>query len=331
MASRSVKALRERYGTSGNKSDRSDTYMLADCLRTDGHRWASLQPDSPATVTLRARRARPQRPCRASSRRGEPAPRTPQARLPRRGRVVLRHRQPDIAYEFLERFPSATRGQWLSEKRLAAWLHANGYCGRRDPANLYRHLVDGACWRARRRGRRPQCGHAGPHRSPQDHRHGDQADATLDSRRSSPLTPTPKSSHRCQGTRRHDPRHYPPRRDRRLSSPVPRTRSSRLPRRGRPIHTRLSGRHRAVTFRWSSNKKLRDVICDFAGDTRNGNEWARERYLQASSRPQDTPARRTDPRTNLDAHHLALLARPHPLRPRTPRRSSTTPTNQGLT
>ena len=53
MQARSVKALRERYGTSGNKSDRSDAYVLADCLRTDGHRWRSLEPDSPATVTLR--------------------------------------------------------------------------------------------------------------------------------------------------------------------------------------------------------------------------------------------------------------------------------------
>src|SRR4051794_22755777 len=42
VASRSVKALRERYGTSGNKSDRSDAYVLADCLRTDGHRWRNL-------------------------------------------------------------------------------------------------------------------------------------------------------------------------------------------------------------------------------------------------------------------------------------------------
>src|SRR5690606_24378469 len=54
VASRSVKALRVRYGSAGNKSDRTDAYVLADCLRTDGHRWASLQPDSPATATLRS-------------------------------------------------------------------------------------------------------------------------------------------------------------------------------------------------------------------------------------------------------------------------------------
>ncbi|GEM_PF-4630431 len=38
VASRSVKALCERHGTAGNKSDRSDAYVLADCLRTVGHR-----------------------------------------------------------------------------------------------------------------------------------------------------------------------------------------------------------------------------------------------------------------------------------------------------
>lgn len=44
--------------------------------------------------------------------------------------------------------------------------------------------------------------------------------------------------------------------------------------------TRASGKHRAVTFRWAANKKLRDAICDFASDTPNGNEWARHRYQQ---------------------------------------------------
>ena len=54
VSSRSIRALRTRYGTAGNKSDRSDAYVLADCLRTDGHRWPSLQRDTPATVTLRS-------------------------------------------------------------------------------------------------------------------------------------------------------------------------------------------------------------------------------------------------------------------------------------
>jgi transposase len=31
--------------------------------------------------------------------------------------------------------------------------------------------------------------------------------------------------------------------------------------------TRRSGRHHVVTFRWTVDKKLRDALCDFAGDS----------------------------------------------------------------
>ena len=46
---RQVKALRERYGSAGNKDDRFDAYLLADTLRSDGHRWRPLREDSDAT------------------------------------------------------------------------------------------------------------------------------------------------------------------------------------------------------------------------------------------------------------------------------------------
>ena len=54
IASRQVKALRSRYGLAGNKDDCADAYVLADVLRTDGHRLRPLLPDSDATVALRA-------------------------------------------------------------------------------------------------------------------------------------------------------------------------------------------------------------------------------------------------------------------------------------
>jgi len=44
--------------------------------------------------------------------------------------------------------------------------------------------------------------------------------------------------------------------------------------------TRASGRQRAVTFRWTSNTRLRNAICSFAGDTRNDSEWAATRYRE---------------------------------------------------
>jgi transposase len=49
-----LKNLRSRYGSAGNTDDRFDASVLADTLRTDRARLRPLQPDSPATTTLRA-------------------------------------------------------------------------------------------------------------------------------------------------------------------------------------------------------------------------------------------------------------------------------------
>jgi len=48
--------------------------------------------------------------------------------------------------------------------------------------------------------------------------------------------------------------------------------------------TRQSGKSRVVTFRHVADKKLRDALCDFAGDTRKSTPWAAELYDQARSR-----------------------------------------------
>lgn len=44
--------------------------------------------------------------------------------------------------------------------------------------------------------------------------------------------------------------------------------------------TRRSGRLSIVEFRWSSDAKLRDALCDFAGDSWQGNAWAERRYRE---------------------------------------------------
>ncbi|CAN5260915.1 hypothetical protein BH18CHL2_BH18CHL2_07070 [soil metagenome] len=49
-----LKAARQRYSSSGAKSDAGDAYVLADLLRTDGHRFPELAPLSQATPALRA-------------------------------------------------------------------------------------------------------------------------------------------------------------------------------------------------------------------------------------------------------------------------------------
>ena len=49
-----VKACRPRYRAAGGKSDPGDAYMLADILRTDGHRFRPLMPASDDIKALRA-------------------------------------------------------------------------------------------------------------------------------------------------------------------------------------------------------------------------------------------------------------------------------------
>src|SRR3954454_18446240 len=50
---RQVKNLRSRHTRAG-KDDRFDAYVLADAMRTDGHRFTDLTRDSAATIGLRA-------------------------------------------------------------------------------------------------------------------------------------------------------------------------------------------------------------------------------------------------------------------------------------
>src|SRR5207253_10072512 len=50
-----VKASRARYRAAASKSDPHDAYVLADLLRTDGHRLRPLRPQRDATCALRPR------------------------------------------------------------------------------------------------------------------------------------------------------------------------------------------------------------------------------------------------------------------------------------
>jgi len=49
-----LKASRPRYSAAGGKSDPGDAFILADLLRTDGHRFRPLQPLSAESRALRA-------------------------------------------------------------------------------------------------------------------------------------------------------------------------------------------------------------------------------------------------------------------------------------
>jgi transposase len=139
IASRHVKALRTRHGLAGNKDDRMDAFILADALRTDGHRLRPLRPDAPATVALRATvRARKDL---VQTRVTLVQQLEAHLALVFPGAVDLfDDLASPIAQAFLHRFPCAERASWLSPKRMAAWLAAQGYCGRRTGAELHARL-----------------------------------------------------------------------------------------------------------------------------------------------------------------------------------------------
>lgn len=276
VSSRSVKALRERYGLAGNKSDRSDAYVLADCLRTDGHRWRNLEPDSPETVTLREHvRARKDlveaRVALANQLRAH-------LRVVFPGAVGLfRDIDSAISLAFLTRFPSATKAAWLSERRFAAWLRAQHYSGRTTASELH-HRVSSA---------------------PKGHTHDDSdlqgaVVSSFVAVLKSLVTQIEELTTRIAELLELHP-------DGAVFTSLPRAGTiraatllveigdcrARFPDAeslaalaGVVPSTRRSGRLHATTFRWSADKKLRDALCDFAGDSWQANAWAERRYRQ---------------------------------------------------
>jgi transposase len=280
ISSRQVKALRLRYGTAGNKDDRFDAFVLADVLRSDGHRLAALTPDSSATIGLRSLvRARKDlikhRIALANQLRANLLSAFP-------GAVGLfAEIDSPISLTFLTRFCCAERAAWLSEKRMAAWLAGVGYCGRQTAGQLMTHL------HAAPAGLTGPAGAACATVT-------EQLVATLidlraridvlDERIAETLalhhdaavfTSLPRA-----GTNRAalllaeigDCRaRFPD--DNALAAAA-----------GVAPSTRASGKKHHVAFRHSCDKKLREALIDFAADSRQASPWAADIYQRARDR-----------------------------------------------
>lgn len=133
-----VKASRPRYGSSGKKSDPGDAYLLADLLRTDGHRFRPLEPLSDELRALRAK-------CR--TRDDLVGTRVQLANQLRSllesfwpgAAVIFAAIDSPIGLAFLEQFPAPRDAVELDEKRLRKFLAGRGY-GRRTPDELLARL-----------------------------------------------------------------------------------------------------------------------------------------------------------------------------------------------
>ena len=282
---RQLKNLRSRYGSAGNKDDRFDAYVLADVLRTDRARLRPLIPDSPATVTLRqACRARKDlvrhRVAVGNQLRAHLLTAFP-------GPVGLFGKLDSaISLAFLARFGCQDKADWLSGKRLAAWLKGAGYSGRTSPAELYQRL---------RLAPRGATGADGAARA--------QVTAALAAVLASLNTQIKALEAQISGQ-------LAAHADGHIFTSLPRSGTVRAARllaeigdcrarfpdpqsliclAGAAPSTRQSGKHKAVTFRWAVSKQLRDAVCDFADGSRHANPWAARLYADAITRGKDHP------------------------------------------
>jgi len=279
-----VKNLRSRYGSAGNKDDRFDAYVLAD-VRTDRRRLTPLTRSSPATRALRTSvRARrdlvEHRVAAANQLRAH-------LQIVFPGLVDLfAELDSAVSLSFIERFTTQAKADWLSPARLGEWLKKVGYSGRTQPTVLHQRLL------------------AAPRGA-----------TSTDAETNGTVTLAYVAVLRGLNTQIEILAHtisdqfdiHP---DAHLFASLPRSGTLRAARllaeigdaRGRfptaeslaclagvAPSTRQSGKVKAVTFRWSADRELRDALCDFAGDCRRANPWADDLYNRARARNHDHP------------------------------------------
>jgi transposase len=134
-----VKATRPRYRSHSAKSDATDAFLLADLLRTDGHRFRPLAPQSDPIRALRALV------------RGRDELVATRIQLANQLRAVLDSFWPGaaavfadidspIALAFIVRYPTPASAARLGPKRMAAFCAQHAYSGRRRPEELLQRL-----------------------------------------------------------------------------------------------------------------------------------------------------------------------------------------------
>jgi transposase len=276
-----VKACRPRYRAAGGKSDPGDAYMLADILRTDGHRFRPLIAVSDEIKALRALV------------RGRDDLVVQRVALANQLRSLLEGFWPGatdifadidspIALAFIGRYPTPASASRLGEKRLASFLVQHAYSGRRSAAELLARL---------------RASPAGLASDAETEARGEivralvgvlerlvLAIATLSSRIEQAVAQLP---------------------DGRIVMSFPRAGRinaaqilaelgdvrERFPTEDQlaaeagvcPV-THASGKSRGVVFRWACNKNLRVALTCFADNSRHASDWAASIYTRARNR-----------------------------------------------
>jgi transposase len=281
-----VKASRPRYRAAPGKCDRGDAYLLADLLRTDGHRFGALAPECDAIRALRAR---------VRTRNALVAERVALANQLRSllesfwpgAAALFAEVDSPIALAFLERYPTPHSAARLGEKRLRSFLATHAYCGRRHPTALLERLRNAA------------------HVPLGEHEAGAKGElvkalvrilATL-------VAQLATLSARIE----HDVAALP---DGQILMSFPRsgrinaaqllcelgsvrerfaTEAQLAAEAGVCPVTYQSGKFRGVAFRWACNHRLRTALTTWAGNSRHASAWAAQVYAAARARGCDHP------------------------------------------
>lgn len=289
-----VKASRPRYRSHGAKSDASDAYLLADLLRTDGHRWRELSPQSDSIRALRALvRSRDDLVSTRVSLSNQLRS-TLEAFWPGAACIFADIASP-IGLAFLRRYPSAAAGAKLSQATLARFCKSQHYSGRRTATELLARLRSAAT------------GLAGAQTN----------DAAGQLVRSMVAVLQPLVEQIADLTGRIE-RFVQALPDGQIVMSFPRAGRvcaaqilaelgdvrERFPsadqlaaEAGTVPVTYQSGKTRGVAFRWACNHRLRQAITCLADNSRHANAWAHSVYTEARKRGHDHP------------HAIRILAR----------------------
>jgi transposase len=281
-----VKASRPRYTAAGGKSDLGDAYLLADLLRTDGHRFRPLQPLADETRALRAlvrgrddlvaQRVALANQLRALLERFWPGAAT-----------IFAEVDSPIALAFLARYPTPPSAQRLGEHRLAQFLQRHAYCGRRSAPELLARLRSAPLSRTD---------------DAETEASGELVQALV-----TVLTPLVAQLQQLSAAIAAALAQHA---DGPLVQSFPRsgavnaaqilaelgddrarftTAEQLAAEAGVAPVTHASGKHHGVAFRWACNKRLRQALTTFADNSRHASAWAGDVYARARARGCDHP------------------------------------------
>jgi transposase len=281
-----VKASRPRYRSHGGKSDASDAYLLADLLRTDGHRFKALTAQGDEIKALQALV------------RGRDDLVATRVQLANQLRTLLESFWPGaaavfadidspIALAFVERYPTPEAASSLGPKRMAAFCAQYAYSGRRSAEDLLARLHEapaavcaelqmeakGELARCMARTLRSVVEQIRLLSSRIEHHVASLEDGKI-------LMSFPRAGRICAAQILSELGSV---RERFVSDEHLAAEAGVAP------VTYESGKSKAVTFRWACNHRLRAALTCLADNSRHANAWAASVYAKAKARGCDHP------------------------------------------